>query len=415
VRLTGILDANDNQWTYDYSVVGNLTSVQGPGGVTRTWVYSSNNPALLQSETHPESGTVNYTNYDAAGVLKQKTDAKNTVYNYGHDGDDRITSVQAGSEQTTITYESGSNNRLTTNVSGGPSTTFGYDTAGRLASRTDTIDGKSFSTSYVYDANDNLARIVYPSNRHVDYTYNNENQFLSATNPFTQLPYAEGAQYHPSGALSFLRSGNNRTTTIDFNQNRYWVRAINVSPLMSLGYEHDAVGNVTAISDSRPSRSQTFTYDRLHRLQTAESSGYGIMQFAYDVHGNQQSASGVIYTYAANNPFRLSSVSSGPQNMRYDSNGNLQSATGATLTYTASNMLSSFTGPSGSISFAYDGDDWRAKKVVNGGAPTYFVRGANGQLLSEWVNSSPNATVKDYIYAGSRLIAVQTSTSLTPK
>lgn len=46
------------------------------------------------------------------------------------------------------------------------------------------------------------------------------------------------------------------------------------------------------------------------------------------------------------------------------------------------------------------------KEGVGTAAPIYYIRGANGQLLEEWENTSPLATVKDYIYAGSRLIAV---------
>ena len=57
--------------------------------------------------------------------------------------------------------------------------------------------------------------------------------------------------------------------------------------------------------------------------------------------------------------------------------------------------------------FTYDGDDWRIKKVVNGGVPTYFVRGPNGQLLSEY-HATQEAEVKDYVYAGGRLIAIVT-------
>jgi hypothetical protein len=50
--------------------------------------------------------------------------------------------------------------------------------------------------------------------------------------------------------------------------------------------------------------------------------------------------------------------------------------------------------------------------VVNGAAPTYFFRGPDGRLLTEWTNSNP-AIVKDYVYAGSRLIGVY-SVQLNP-
>jgi len=70
---------------------------------------------------------------------------------------------------------------------------------------------------------------------------------------------------------------------------------------------------------------------------------------------------------------------------------------------------------SAQVSYAYDADMWRVKKQITGSATTCYLRDPGGRLLTEWQNSSPNATVKDYIYAGSRLIAVHTSTSLPQK
>ncbi|HET9360845.1 MAG TPA: hypothetical protein VFO58_13935 [Vicinamibacterales bacterium] len=48
------------------------------------------------------------------------------------------------------------------------------------------------------------------------------------------------------------------------------------------------------------------------------------------------------------------------------------------------------------------------KKAVDGGRTFYYVRGLNGQMLTEWDNTGGSATVKDYVYAGSRPIAVVT-------
>ena len=95
----------------------------------------------------------------------------------------------------------------------------------------------------------------------------------------------------------------------------------------------------------------------------------------------------------------------------YDNNGNLRTAPSITYDYTPTNLMQSATVGTGTTRYAYDADDWRVKKEVVGGATTYYVRGPNGQLLTEWINTSPTATVKDYIYAGSRLIAVAETTT----
>ena len=73
-------------------------------------------------------------------------------------------------------------------------------------------------------------------------------------------------------------------------------------------------------------------------------------------------------------------------------------------------MLQSSTVAGVTANYWYTADDARVKKAVTGGATTYYVRGLNGELLIEWKNTTPNAEVRDYVYAGSRLIGVFTAT-----
>jgi hypothetical protein len=161
--------------------------------------------------------------------------------------------------------------------------------------------------------------------------------------------------------------------------------------------------------------SQTFTYDALDRLASADAPGwYSALQFAYDAHGNQQTApGGPVYTYHAGYPFHLESVN-GYYSLEYSNTGNLIDGFGGTYSYTPDNLLAVSTINGGATThFTYDADAWRLKKAVTGGTTYYYVRGPNGQLLSEWVNSSP-AAGRDYIYAGGRLIGV-VSTTAPPK
>jgi hypothetical protein len=85
----------------------------------------------------------------------------------------------------------------------------------------------------------------------------------------------------------------------------------------------------------------------------------------------------------------------------------MNGSSGATYTYTLDNQLAHSTASNVSSDYLYDADGWRAKMVLTPGATSYFLRGPHGELLSEMRNpeSSPKS-MKDYIYAGSRLIAV---------
>jgi YD repeat-containing protein len=400
-RLKRLTDAKGSNWEYTYNSLGLLRKVEGPDNVVREWQYFSGTN-LLQFETHPESGTTTY-EYDEAGMLTDKTDQNNVHIEYDYDSNDRLETVTAADGVTTITYESGSDNRESTSENGVASA-YTYDPSGRLRRRTDTVDSKTFETQFGYDTNDNLELLTYPSGRSVRYVYDSENRIVEVRNGATNADYASGIQYHPSGAVERYKSGNGVWTTNTFDD-RHRLKSITASNLQ-LTYGYDNVSNVTSITDSRPEKNQTLEYDELDRLKRA-TSGVFDQVLDYDAHGNRTG-----YTYDPNNRFRLTSID-GNSNMTYQANGNMATRGQESFTYTSRNMLKQLTGGATTTQFAYDADDWRVKKSA-GGLTTIYTRGPNGQLLSEYTDTGANATVKDYIYLGSRLIAVITATVPAP-
>jgi YD repeat-containing protein len=394
-RLTRVIDAAGHTWDYDYDTAGALTRVYASDGVVRQWVYNERH--LLAQETHPESGTVTYTNYDAAGVLKQKVDAKGTTFQYAHDGNDRLSSITAGTRSTTIAYESGSDNRSAVVVDG-VSSAYAYDTAGRLRERTDTIDSFAFITRLAYDANDNISEITYPSGRRVLQYFDSENRLTQVRRQATGEPYATTVNYHPSGAVAGYWAGN-VITTLHYDQ-RYRVTGIVANSALFLTYNYDNVGNVISTYSS-PVGSAIYFYDQLDRLVQANTSA-GVITRQYDMHGNRQNAG---ETYGSNK-FRPTSYAGLP--ISFDANGNMTSASQVTYSYTPDNLIQSVNAAGTQTTFAYDSDDWRVKKV-SGSTTTYSLRGPNGQLLTEWSITGGTTTTRDYIYIGSRLIAAATA------
>jgi YD repeat-containing protein len=411
-QIAAIRDALGKTWSYSYDSAGHLREVAGPDGVKRTWTFNANH--LLESETHPESGTATYT-YQG-GLLATRKDAAGRVFSYSYDGNDRLKQIDTAGSVTRFDYEAGSDNRRSTSVDA-QSSLFTYDAVGRLKARSDTVDGKTFDTVYDYDPSGNLERITYPSGRHVKVAFDRENRVASVFNPDTSQFYARDFQYsHPSGALTHFRAGNQRETTLTYDANRYWVRSIATgtgAAMLGLTYsQYDKVGNVQQIADARGT-SQTFTYDNVDRLATAIGP-WGTVSYTYDAHGNPLKAGSVTYTYDTANRFRLKS--DGSFTLGYDPNGNVISGPQTTYTYTPENRLATAkVGPS-TIRFAYDADDWRVKKAIDKGETHYYVRGPNGELLSDWWNNATatQAEVRDYIYAGSRVLAV-VKTTRTPK
>jgi IPT/TIG domain-containing protein len=131
-------------------------------------------------------------------------------------------------------------------------------------------------------------------------------------------------------------------------------------------------------------------------------------QYAYDVHGNRQDPNNAAaYQYDANT-LRLISQYGVP--FTYDNNGNLKTAPGRSYAYTPENWLRTAVVDNAVHAYEYDADGWRLKKVTSAGV-TYYLRGLNGELLTEWTNPGPSGVIRDYIYAGSRLLAAVTTAS----
>ena len=231
-----------------------------------------------------------------------------------------------------------------------------------------------------------------------------ENRVTRVWDVLSQTDYASATAYHPSGAMSGYKPGNSETRfEFTYHPQRYWPQTIYAGPL-SLEYGYDEAGNVTSLQDGRGTAwNQTFTYDALDRL--LQSNGpYGNIGYTYDDHGNMKTQGADTFIYNAE--LRLHTRNGQP--VTYDLNGNITSGLRGsdTYEYNADNQMKAATVGTATTTFKYDPDQWRVKKV-SGSVTTYYLRDAGGRLLTEMtVDGSNPPTYRDYIYAGSRLIAV---------
>jgi YD repeat-containing protein len=408
VRLVGLTDATGKKWTYEYNAIGKLTKVIAPNnpdaspGPVREWVYNAK--GWLERETHPESGIVTYAYTDGAredkvGNVLARTDAKNQKITFDYDANNRLTKTTLpGGQEIQIFYEAGSDNRSETRV-GTDVTKFFYDTAGRLIGQHASIDGREFDTRYLPDSRDNIRAITFPSMRTVMYDYDGEDRVTRVWDPLANTTYASEFAYHQSGAIEGYLAGNNIPFTFEYDQDRYWLTGIRSGPLDLTYADYDAVGNVGTIFDGRAGTwHQTLTYDNLDRLKTA-SGGYGSIAYDYDLHGNMTQQGADTFTY---DPATLRL-----NGRTYDNNGSMTADSVGTYTYNARNQMETATVSGGLSTYKYDADEWRVTKTTPDGTKTYYLRGPNGQLLSELtVTAGGTESRREYIYAGARLIAV---------
>jgi len=102
-------------------------------------------------------------------------------------------------------------------------------------SQADTVNGHSFSaTGYSYDGNDNVTGVTYPSGTSVGYQYDSENRIARVTGNQGKV-LAQSFAYHPSGAPTSFRSGNNVLQQFTYD-NRYRLDTLSAGSLLSLNY-----------------------------------------------------------------------------------------------------------------------------------------------------------------------------------
>jgi YD repeat-containing protein len=276
-----------------------------------------------------------------------------------------------------------------------------------------------------YDLAGNLIGLTYPSSRHVAYRYNAANrlnqvqfnQWNGAAPPAGTYNYwsAADTDFHPNGAPKRWTLPNRVTESRALNPRlQLQEETITNSSLGNLGdhvynYGPQNNGNILGVTDQlNSSRTQSFTYDALNRLATANEGRWGL-SFAYDPWGNrlQQNvtagnAGQIQITVDANNRIQGAPANCTAANMYcYDAAGNLlQDSLGHRYVYDAENRIGQVD--NGAATYTYDADGNRVRKDVSGSPSTeYFDFGGN--LIAE-LNLTTNDW-SDYIFANGQRIA----------
>lgn len=242
-QLTQITDANGMQWNWTYDTLGRKTQLQDPD--IGTWTYE----------------------YDAAGNLITQTDARGQVISLSYDALNRVTQKNGTTDWENYTYDVPIIGMISSIELPLADYSYGYDQRLRMTQQNVTIDGVSFSTSYEYDSQDNIAQKTLPNGSVITYTYNKFGKLESIPGVVTGIDYAA------SGLPSARSLANTLSTTYSYEPFTLRLNNIQTSSLQNLTYTYDGVGNILAIVDGNVS--EAFTYDELHRLQTASRTEAG--------------------------------------------------------------------------------------------------------------------------------------------
>lgn len=461
------------QTAYAYNALGNLMQVS-QGVQTRTFNYSS--LSRLTSAINPEGGAVGY-EYDDNGNLKKKTDPRllpdlqtHLITTYDYDELNRVktrtyndNASGGGTPNVTYSYDTAVNGKgRLSSVSSSVSTYSyaSYDALGRVTASSQIIGGVTYlMPDYRYNLAGELTSEQYPSGRVVKTDYDAAGRMAGVRNQATNFYYAGGdptlannpnvITYAANGAALKTRLGNGLWEHTNYNS-RLQATQIGLgtsgtdSSTLQLDYTYGTddshnnnnVRTQTITVAGMGAIVQSYTYDALNRLSTAQEAGQQgwTQNFTYDRYGNRNFAAGTTYpdythgttTDPTGNPVisttnnRIDVTAPGQSGYRYDEAGNLlcdlvhtcgnpTSAPETTdpnstysitpyYTYDAENKMVSAGGApaNGGATYTYDGDGHRVTKV-SGAVTTVFVYDSAGRMVAEYGGAQPQTTGTSYI------------------
>ncbi|HET6444925.1 MAG TPA: RHS repeat-associated core domain-containing protein, partial [candidate division Zixibacteria bacterium] len=236
---------------YSYDNMGRRSTMTDPdGGLTN---YTYNLRGDLESITDPDGNLTSF-DYDPAGRLERQNNANGTYALYTYDDADRLVTLNNHK----------SNGVLISGYS------YTYDDAGNCVEMVEAAIG---TTSYDYDALNQLLEVIYPDGRSVDYTYDAVGNRL---NSIDSLMGETIYEYDEANQLIYQHT-----------------------PTQTITYSYDNNGNLLSKQDASGVASYTYDYEN-HLANIGYPDGQSEQFFAYPGQTGLQlksGSNGVIDTY----------------------------------------------------------------------------------------------------------------------
>ena len=370
-----------------------LTATQGGGGVSQTQRYVYDNRLRLCRHSVRETRDTLY-DYDAADQMTHVARGQSagtscptsmpsgeTVIRT-YDALGRVDVVNYPGVTPDIDFDYDLNGNVTRNARGSAVWDYIYDTADQLTEEKLTVDGRVYTTNYLFDANAYLVSQTTPAGRIVSYGPNGLGQATRAE--VAGSNYASGMSYHADGSLSALTFGNGQALT----------RSLNARQLVD--------GLVVAKSGGATAVDLTYAYDANGRIVEK-------VDRATPVIAGPVTPRTVEAQYHADKRlrrFRDTLEGNTWQYISYDTRGNVRDTGtvglgGLDITYDAAEQPTSIGGAV-TGSFVYDGNLKRVKQTI-GGETIYSVYSQSGAILYRDNVTTGEAT--DYIRANGMTLA----------
>jgi RHS repeat-associated protein len=428
-HLMQVMDALTGTITYTYDSLGQLIRTVDPAGNATSIAYDVRGRKI--SVNDPDLGLWTY-DYYATGELKWQKDAKNQQVNFQYDQLGRITRRDDPTTDYTIwTYDTGNKGiGKLASVAFTPATgsqlspysnTISYDNFGRPSSQSTLIKGTTYSTSTSYDTLSRPLTLTYPTGFQVKNVYGANSYLTNIKSPDDLKTYWTANDYDADGHIIEEQYGNGVITDRVYIPENGLLKTVSAGvggghAVQNLEYHFDILGNLMTRKDNNQTiggttLTESFTYDALNRLRTAQATGQAVKNFTYDTIGAGTASLGNIahkddvgdYTYDSVHKHAVRSVNGGPTAV-YDANGNMTSGFNRSITWTWFNQPQLISGYSASSYFEYDVDHqrvWQHATGTTGLVDTSYVGG-----FFEHVDKDTETEDRCYISAPTGRLAI---------
>ena len=405
--LSGMTDWNGNQTAYVNDSHGDPTTINEAvsSSVARTTTIAYDSTFAQLPDTITTPGLTTGFTYDGSGEVLTKTLTDTTTQStpYSTSGSTRVwqytwqnfllATVQSPRtdvvEKTTYTYDStgaltGITNPLsqptaiTSHTGGGlpltvvdpnsVTTNLTYDPRQHLLTNTVVTSGGNRTTTYGYDAAENLTSVTQPDGSSLSYTYDTAHRLTTVTDLFGEkISYTLDALGDRT-ATSVQNASNSVTGqhSDTFDALGRMLTDIGASN-QTASFTYDAMGNMVTATDQSSNTTQR-AFDALNRLYQITDPASGITTTSYDAHDrplNVTSPLGVATAYVYDgfgDVIQENNPNAGTAVYYYDSTGNRTkrvAATGAVTqcTYDALDRVLTMTFPADStenVAYTYD-------------------------------------------------------------
>lgn len=385
------IDPNANEFNYTYDKLGNITTTTHPNGATEKQTYLNNQLIgfndnkdndtnyfyddfnNLEKTISPDSGTTLY-NYDKAGNIIQKIDANNATTKYSYDAINRLIKAQYA-DGNVITYAYNKQHLISSNYQNG-NTTYTYNNAGLLTKQSQTTHNTTLNLAYEYNTHNQLTKLIYPSGKVIEYTYNNNKITTIKVDSTTVV---SDIIYYPFSTKP--------KSWLFFNGAQYkreYSNGLVSSYTVNDGVNYLTYDNNNNIVDISGKDSNNFSYNQTNNLIDENSNNYIL-----DPNANRTADASNTYTIDDMSNKILDIIENTHSfNYQYDNNGNILSDGVNSYEYNSNNQLSKFNN---SVFYNYNHHNQRILKHSN---YTTLINSLTNEITTLNQNIAKNNTQK---------------------